>query len=194
MDIRLPQLFRKASPSFKHKDLALTHLNSIWGRKMFTFRQQQSFHRGDIFQLCKISKHNHLPITLPGESSTGGLQNESTFFSDQESQKHLSYNPLVPCLLASLSCLWPMWTSWKTRDEQMTPLEKPHQLRSFCLNSVHCWTWEHPFRKTVFKGTLYSRHATLSLPWLRCTRLLQRDYSHTAGTNHLSASTNNEMN
>lgn len=99
-----------------------------------------------------------------------------------------------PACLPHFPVFLPMWTSWKTRDGQVTPLEKPHQLRSFCLNSVHCWTWEHPFRKTVFKGTLYSRHATLSLPWLRCTRLLQRDYSHTAGTNHLSASTNNDMN
>lgn len=98
------------------------------------------------------------------------------------------------CLPHFPSCLLPTWTSWKARDRQVTPLEKPRKSRSFCLHSGHCWTWEHPFRKAVFKSTLYSRHAALSLPLLRCTRLLQRDYSHTAGTNHLSASTNNEMN
>lgn len=145
------------------------------------------------FSYVKQEKNNLL-IILPGDSSTGGLQNDGMFFSHQESQKHLCYNPLIPCPLASLSCLLLMWTSWKTQDRQVTPLEKPHKLRSFCLNSVHGWTWEHPFRKSALKSSLYSRHAALSLPWLRCTRHLQRDYSDTAGTNHLSASTNNEMN
>lgn len=114
-------------------------------------------------------------MILPGESSTGSLQNDGMFFSEKESQKHLFY-PLIPCLLASLSCLLPMWTSWKTRDGQVTPVEKPHKFRSFCLSTVHGWTREHPFRKAVFKSTLYSRHATLSLPPLRCTRHLQRDF------------------
>lgn len=134
MAIRLAQLFRKASPSFRHKDL--TPISMAFGAgKRSPSTSNRHFTAVTYFSYVKqVNRIICLSFFLV-QALLAADKMKGYSFLTRNLKSISSIIHECPCL--------PHFPAFCPREPvegqcgQVTPVVKTHRLRSFCLNSVH---------------------------------------------------------